>query len=146
MSLIEEAAEMASVEAVQGTHYVLGVLPELQIYDIYVGPVLHYFETKDRASPGVVRIALRGLVVAVLVPVVSLFGFLSMLNVACLCVTSLAMGAMEAGFVAVAMVTLVPMACVGVGCLAAVGCGALLVWMGVRTLLGGWRLVRWMLA
>lgn len=92
---MEEAAEMASVEAVQGTHYVLGVLPELQIYDIYVGPVLHYFETKDRASPGVVRIALRGLVVAVLVPVVSLFGFLSMLNVACLCVTSLAMGAME---------------------------------------------------
>lgn len=92
---MEEAAEMASVEAVQGTRYVLGVLPELKIYDIYVAPVLHYFEKKDRASPGVVRIALRGLVVAVLVPVVSLFGFLSMLNLACLCVTSLVMGAME---------------------------------------------------
>lgn len=98
---MEEAADMTSVnavqgvEAVQGARYVLGVLPELDIYNIYVAPVLYYFEKKDGASLGVVRIALRGLVVAVLMLVVSLFGFLSMMNVACLCVTSLAMGVME---------------------------------------------------
>lgn len=95
MSPMEEVADMASVEAVQGARYVLGVLPEVDIYNIYVAPVLYYFEKKDGASLGVVRIALRGLVVAVLMLVVSLFGFLSMMNVACLCVTSLAMGVME---------------------------------------------------
>ncbi|KAF9301740.1 hypothetical protein BGZ74_006331 [Mortierella antarctica] len=146
MSLMADAADLASVEAVQGTRYVLGVLPELQIYDNYIAPVVYYFEKKDRASPWVVRVALRGVVVAALVPLVALFGFLSMMNITCLCVTGLAMGAMEAGFVAVAMATLVPMTCVGVGCLATVGCGCLLVWLGVKAAVAGVQLVRWMLA
>ncbi|KAG0016714.1 hypothetical protein BGZ82_000974, partial [Podila clonocystis] len=109
MPLMEDVAEIASTEAMQGTRYMLGALPELQIYDWYIAPLVYYFEKKDRASPLVVRMALRGVVVAGLVPLVALFGFLSMMNVTCLCVTGLAMGAMEAGFVAVAMVTLVPM-------------------------------------
>ncbi|KAG0080775.1 hypothetical protein BGZ92_000488, partial [Podila epicladia] len=92
---MENAAEMASVEAMQGTRYVLGALPELQFYDNYVAPLVYYFEKKDRASPWVVRVALRGVMVAALVPLVALFGFLSMMNITCLCVTGLAMGAME---------------------------------------------------
>lgn len=95
MSLMQGAAEMASTEAMQGTRYVLGVLPELQIYDNYIAPVIYYFEKTDQASPRVVRVALRGLVVAALVPLISLFGFLSTMNVTCLCVTSLTMGTME---------------------------------------------------
>ncbi|KAF9426579.1 hypothetical protein BGZ94_006310 [Podila epigama] len=96
MALVEAAAEGASTQAVAGTRYLLGtVLPELRLFDEYVKPVIVYVETKDRISPGVVRLGLRGVGLLFLIPIVASFVFLSAMNLMCLCVSSVAMFAFE---------------------------------------------------